>query len=202
MLNKKDIGVSKGLSLALYYPEFLLPVLCSSLAPDPHLAWLDGHFARGELEGIVCSPSVCSPFKSLDVSVELGSSNPTVYREVIASWWWDKLTFTWPLCCLFPRLPSPPNTEAKLGVCATLVELMQYLGMWLGMSTVLFKTRQCCPPEVRESGFLSANALFDGYLLPSCFSASERCCLQMQWGENNTSCRTDRVYSFYCYSYL
>lgn len=45
-----------------------------SLAPDPHLAWLDGHFARGELEEIVCSPSVCSPFKSLDVSVQQRSS--------------------------------------------------------------------------------------------------------------------------------
>lgn len=74
MLNRTDRGVSHGLSLALYYPEFLLPVFCSSLAPDPHLAWLDGHFARGELEEIVCSPSVCSPFKSLDVSVERGSS--------------------------------------------------------------------------------------------------------------------------------
>lgn len=27
-------------------------------------------------------------------------------------------------------------------------------------------------------------------------------CLQTQWREKNTSCRTDRVYSFYCQSYL
>ena len=45
-----------------------------SLVPDPHLAWLGGHFARGELEEIVCSPSVCSPFKSLDLSVEQRNS--------------------------------------------------------------------------------------------------------------------------------
>lgn len=59
VLNKMDRGVSTGSSPALYYPEFLLPVLCSSLclsvslsrAPDPHLARLGGrHFARGELE--------------------------------------------------------------------------------------------------------------------------------------------------------
>lgn len=29
-----------------------------SLAPDPHLVWLDGHFARGELEDIVCMLSM------------------------------------------------------------------------------------------------------------------------------------------------
>lgn len=54
--------------------SFCLCYVHPSLAPDPNLAWLGGHFARGELEEIVCSPSVCSPFKSLDVSVEQRSS--------------------------------------------------------------------------------------------------------------------------------
>lgn len=63
------IECSNGLSLASYYPEFLFPTLCSSRAPDPHLAWLDGHYARRELEEVVCSPSVCS-VQSLDGSAQ------------------------------------------------------------------------------------------------------------------------------------
>lgn len=63
------IECSNGLSLASYYPEFLFPALCSSRAPDPHLAWLDGHYARRELEEVVCSPSVCS-VQSLDGSAQ------------------------------------------------------------------------------------------------------------------------------------
>lgn len=77
----------------------------------------------------------CGAEKQLSNSLE---------REVIASWWWDELTFAWTQRCLFPRLPSPPNTEAKSGVRVTemhhlFLELIQYMGLWLWMSTTVFK---------------------------------------------------------------
>lgn len=104
--------------------------------------------------------------------------------------------------CLFPCLPSPPSTEAKSGACVTemhhlFFELIQYMGLWLRMSSTPFKLIRNCPSKVKESGFSSAKALFYGYLLPSCLTASET-----QWREKNTSCTTDRMYSFDCQSYL
>lgn len=92
---------SNGLSRALYYPEFLFPALCSSRAPDPHLAWLDGHSARGELEEIVCSPSVCSGFslwmfpRSRGATVRRSGLMDVCLQHFCG--WWPHLYLRWRL---------------------------------------------------------------------------------------------------------
>lgn len=53
------------------------------------------------------------------------------------------------------------------------------------------------PSKVWQGGFFTVEAPFHGYVLPSRPSASKT-----RWREKNTSCRTDRIYSFDCQSYL
>lgn len=65
--NQINRGVSKGLSLALYYPGFTLPVLCSALPVLIHIwhGWMvtlpEENWKR------LSAASVCSPFRFLDV---------------------------------------------------------------------------------------------------------------------------------------
>lgn len=76
--------------------------------------------------------------------------------------------------------PSALSTERRSQVrrvCdwnASPLPWINRIYLWLWASTILFKLIQDCPSKVKESGFFSEDAFFDGYLLPSCFSASER----------------------------
>lgn len=179
MLNKMDRGVSKGLSVAFHYPEFLLPVLCSSLALASHLAWLDGHFARGELEEIVCSPSVCSSFKSL-----------------IASQWWDGLTFVFAeLLFIFVSSFSAKQKPWMTDVHKLMFKWIQCTACDIEGIQVISNCYRIVHSKW-EINFSSSKTLFYGYPLLLCFSASST-----HWGEKNASCWTDRAY-FECQTYL
>ena len=59
MLSEMNTAVTKGSSLAFASPTILFAsVTLASLSrsPDPHLPWLNSHFARGESGEIVCGP--------------------------------------------------------------------------------------------------------------------------------------------------
>lgn len=76
--------------------------------------------------------------------------------------------------------PLHGHTEAESGVSVTemhhlILALIRHISMWLRMFTRLFKLAQNCPSKVTEGGFSLSNMLFEGYLLPSCLSASEHC---------------------------
>ena len=129
--------------------------LSLSLAPDPHLAWLGGHYARGELEEIARSPSVCSPppLGSLDAAVERGSSSATVWRQVMSSCWWDKLTSTWLRHGLIPaRLSPAPKTQKPSWEHHLSLELIQSWAPWLWLLLLWYSNgHSVCPSRVQTS---------------------------------------------------
>lgn len=93
-LNGVDRGVSTGLSLPLYYPEFLLHAPCSSLPLLIHIwhGW------------VVILPE------------ENWKRSCAAPQYVLPSTVWGEVMNERPLCCSFPRLPSQRSRGSACGV--------------------------------------------------------------------------------------